>query len=180
MKRLVISCDGTWNTPDQESNGRKCPTNVVKFHNSVLPNDSKGKVQLTYYHPGVGTEGGALSRIAGGAFGKGLSRNIKRAYKWLACNYQPGDEIYLLGFSRGAYTARSLAGFIGRCGLPITSGQTEARIWERVEAAYLKGYRERLVNWRKPSWHWHAPGLKIKLRQQNLCLEGGSGRAPRV
>ena len=162
MKRLIISCDGTWNTPDQEEGGRKCPTNVVKFHNSVLPVDSAGVKQETYYHPGVGTEGGALSRIAGGAYGKGLSRNIKSAYKWLACHYETGDEIYLLGFSRGAYTARSLAGFIGRCGLPVTSGQTEARIWERVETAYLNGYRERDPKWRKPSWQWNDAPVSIK------------------
>jgi hypothetical protein len=53
----------------------------------------------------------------GGVFGYGLSKNVANAYEWLIDNYNQGDEIFIFGFSRGAYTARSLAGFIAKCGL---------------------------------------------------------------
>jgi uncharacterized protein (DUF2235 family) len=72
--------------------------------------------QLVFYDPGVGT-GNILDRWTGGAFGVGLSDNIQDGYQFLLHNYGAGDEIFLFGFSRGAYTARSLAGLIRKCGL---------------------------------------------------------------
>jgi uncharacterized protein (DUF2235 family) len=118
-KRLILCLDGTWNNRDDCTN--------VLHHYSIAPEvlvDSKAGIsieQRTYYHPGVGTR--ALDRITGGAFGFGLEQNVRDAYNWLVQNYDEqadgseADEIFIFGFSRGAYTARSLAGFIGRCGL---------------------------------------------------------------
>lgn len=116
MKRIVICADGTWNRPDQEDRGHRKPTNVVKIARAVLPFDSKGVSQLTYYHNGVGTNWG-LDKIAGGGFGLGLSANIVDAYSFIALNYVEGDDIFLVGFSRGAYTVRSLAGLLHEIGI---------------------------------------------------------------
>ncbi|MEM7024395.1 MAG: DUF2235 domain-containing protein [Pseudomonadota bacterium] len=111
-KRLVVCLDGTWNTPDKGAN----PTNVVKIMRSIRPTGNDGKPQITFYDTGVGT-GGPVDSIFGGAFGRGLGENVKDGYRFLANNYEPGDEIYIFGFSRGAFTARCLAGFIACCGI---------------------------------------------------------------
>jgi uncharacterized protein (DUF2235 family) len=115
MKRIVVCCDGTWNTPDQQDNGKPSPTNVVRTVRTVAERDSGGRRQLVYYDEGVGTRW--FDHLTGGAFGYGLSANIRQAYRYLVRHYQPGDEIFLFGFSRGAYTARSTAGLIRNCGL---------------------------------------------------------------
>ena len=115
MKRLVICCDGTWNDEDAHPN----VTNVVRISRAVLQMDIRKEqpvAQVTYYHAGVGT-GDFFDRIAGGGIGLGLSRNVRDCYAFVAGNYVEGDEIFLFGFSRGAYTARSVAGLIGWAGL---------------------------------------------------------------
>jgi uncharacterized protein (DUF2235 family) len=115
MKKLVLCCDGTWNRADQEKDDAPTPTNVVKLAYRVAKRDGP-TLQVVYYHQGVGT-GNAVDRYSGGAFGDGLEENIHDAYRFLIANYETGDEVYLFGFSRGAYTARSLAGMIRKCGV---------------------------------------------------------------
>ena len=74
------------------------PTNVVRFYNALVEGDAGGVEQRRYYHPGVGTqEVFSIERIWAGMTGSGLERNIKSAYAWLSANYEPDDEIYLLG-----------------------------------------------------------------------------------
>lgn len=107
-RRLIICLDGTWSTPDQD-------TNVVKMARAVSPQAPDGP-QVVFYDPGVGT-GNFLDRISGGAFGIGLSENVRQAYRFLVHNFVENDEVYLFGFSRGAFTARSVAGFMRKCGL---------------------------------------------------------------
>jgi len=111
-RRLVVCFDGTWNSPDKGKN----PTNVVKLVRAIRNLDPQGVTQATFYDKGVGTAGG-MDRITGGGLGAGLNANVVDGYRFLANNHEPGDEIYLFGFSRGAYTARSLAGLIGLCGM---------------------------------------------------------------
>lgn len=151
MKRLVVCCDGTWNTPDQEQNELPSPTNVVKLFNAVAP-DAGGVRQETYYHTGVGTEGPLLARTAGGMYGAGLGKNIMSAYAWLADRYEPGDHIFLFGFSRGAFTVRSLGGFLSRCGLLDLRGLKPSDAYKRVEKAYDSGYRDGKENWKPAGW----------------------------
>lgn len=115
-KNIVICTDGTWNTPDQMDRGRMVPSNVVKICRALDDRDKNGVEQRYYYDAGVGT-GGRLDKLKGGIFGIGVSENILQAYKWLATVYQDGDLIFLFGFSRGAYTARSIGGLVGRCGI---------------------------------------------------------------
>jgi uncharacterized protein (DUF2235 family) len=107
---LALFFDGTWNEPNDR-------TNAYLLY-QITP--EKGD-QETYYVPGVGTRGqgvfGLAERFLGGAFGDGLSDNIKSGYKWLCERYVPGAKIYIFGFSRGAYSARSLAGLVRKCGI---------------------------------------------------------------
>src|SRR5271168_4733670 len=117
-KKIVICCDGTGNSFDnilEESN-------VAKMYSSLVVDAD----QVSYYHPGVGTMGAPNSvgrlgrewtRIEGLAFGKGLLLNVGDAYRFLMDTYADGDEIYLFGFSRGAFTARALASLLHVFGL---------------------------------------------------------------
>jgi Uncharacterized alpha/beta hydrolase domain (DUF2235) len=112
-KRLVICFDGTWNSADSA----KTETNVALLARTVEAASKDGTVQLTTYLRGVGSSGLVVERLAEGAFGEGIDENIRSGYMFLAQNYMPGDSIYIFGFSRGAFTARSLVGFVGACGL---------------------------------------------------------------
>ncbi len=133
-KRLVVCCDGTWNTPDQLNDGQPAPTNVTKVALAVAPEDPTGKVQRMFYHPGVGTN--RSERLSGGMFGFGLSRNVRDTYRFLVQNFEPGDELFFFGFSRGAFTARSTAGFVRN------SGILRREYVDRVDEAYAL-YRSR-------------------------------------
>ncbi|SFM69404.1 DUF2235 domain-containing protein [Marinobacter zhejiangensis] len=109
-KRIIICCDGTWNQPDID------PTNVVKLVRSIEPVAADGTQQVVFYDQGVGT-GSKSDKLLGGAFGKGLAKNMLDCYRFLVHNYHEGDEIYTFGFSRGAYTSRAFAGFVYAIGL---------------------------------------------------------------
>jgi hypothetical protein len=111
MKRLVICCDGTWQRLESPS-----PTNVERIAQAVRSQDSQGVSQTIHYQAGIGTWDW-IDKMLGGAFGIGIDQHIQLAYLFLALNYDPGDEVYFFGFSRGAYTVRSLAGMLNRCGL---------------------------------------------------------------
>ncbi|MEU5262764.1 DUF2235 domain-containing protein [Amycolatopsis sp. NPDC021455] len=111
-KRLVICCDGTW-----DKLGRPNPTNVAKVKNAVAETDSAGIRQIAFHGDGVGTGPGLWDHLTGGAFGAGLSAKVRDAYGFVVDNFEPGDELFFFGFSRGAYTARSTVGFIRNCGV---------------------------------------------------------------
>jgi uncharacterized protein (DUF2235 family) len=110
-KNIAFFADGTWDEPASNSN-------VVQMYTAAanIPG-----VQLTFYDSGVGTNGNQLTDILGGAFGDGLFQKIKQGYSDIAAQYLPGDQIFIFGFSRGAYTARSLAGMIAISGLPTVN-----------------------------------------------------------
>ena len=116
-KKIIICCDGTWNSPNQEKDNRPVPTNVVKLVRAIKPISADGINQIVFYDQGVGTSGGPVARMIGGATGLGISQNILECYRFLANNYRQGDEIYCFGFSRGAFTARSFAGLVASFGL---------------------------------------------------------------
>jgi uncharacterized protein (DUF2235 family) len=110
MKRLVFCFDGTWNKLDAQY-----PTNVVLTSESVLPLTKENVAQVVFYDEGVGTS--KFESLSGGMFGAGLLKNMADGYRFLIFNYSPGDEIYVFGFSRGAYTARSFAGLLHTSGI---------------------------------------------------------------
>lgn len=115
-KNIIICSDGTGNTAIK---GRG--TNVFKMFESVDLNSHRfhpeRTPQVAIYDDGVGTESFKPLKILGGAAGYGMSRNVRQLYKELCRIYDPGDRIFLFGFSRGAFTVRSLSGFIGTCGI---------------------------------------------------------------
>jgi uncharacterized protein (DUF2235 family) len=119
-KNIVVCCDGTGNQFD------RAKSNVIKLYKTLVCDDN----QIAYYHPGVGTMGSrnALSwagklwtQVLGLAFGYGISDNVADAYQFLMRTYEPGDRLYVFGFSRGAYTARALCGMLHIVGL-LTKG----------------------------------------------------------
>jgi uncharacterized protein (DUF2235 family) len=115
VKRIAICCDGTWNRPDQVHGGTTCASNVTKVARCIAPIDQNGVRQIVFYDKGVGT--GRFDRLLGGGFGWGIKKKILDAYRFLVATYEPGDELFFLGFSRGAYTVRSIFGFIRNSGL---------------------------------------------------------------
>jgi uncharacterized protein (DUF2235 family) len=137
MKRLAVFCDGTWNQPDHLDRGVPAPTNVSKLADALAHQDADGNRQVPHYEPGVGTR--RWERIRGGGFGVGLSRNVRECYAFLVDNYEPGDELYFFGFSRGAFTARSTVGLVRN------SGILRAEHRDRIKDAYSL-YRQRDPN----------------------------------
>lgn len=109
-KRIVFCADGTWDSAASNSN-------VYRIFKALTVSAD----QVTYYDDGIGANATGLARVLQGAFGEGLFQKIQSGYTQIAHVYEPGDQVYLFGFSRGAYTARSLAGMIANCGLPSGS-----------------------------------------------------------
>jgi uncharacterized protein (DUF2235 family) len=151
-KQLILLLDGTWNDADDGP----CDTNIVRLreliNKSLTQNpletgakhfagsreySSDGRQRIIFYERGVGT-GAFLDQVCGGAFGAGLGDNVRRAYKFLSWRYEPGDQIFIFGFSRGAYTVRSLVGLIASSGLLKRTSCTpelEARVWDFYRTA---------------------------------------------
>jgi uncharacterized protein (DUF2235 family) len=109
MKRIVLCADGTWNSPETDT-----PTHVMRLARGITGSDAAGNKQVVFYDWGIGADG---DRLKGGMTGSGIDKNIMDCYRFLVHNYEPGDALYLFGFSRGAYTVRSLGGFIRNCGV---------------------------------------------------------------
>lgn len=185
-KRIILLLDGTWN----DSDFGKQDTNIVRLReilarslwsnaNSpvdpsaienpagsgpVTPTTFQSKSNIVFYERGVGT-GAWLNRYFGGALGLGLSRNIRRAYKFLCFHYNPGDQIFIFGFSRGAYTARSLVGYIHAAGLlrrDCCTSELEQRAWDFYRCS---------PNDRLPG-HWSAltPAMHDRSELRVACL----------
>ncbi len=133
QKTFAVFLDGTWNVVGDN-------TNVWRLRSLCAPTSTDGSPQVVYYEKGV-------NGFLGGVFGDGVDTIIRNAYQWLVDHYNSGDDIFIFGFSRGAYTARSLAGFIAKCGLLKAGGalgvtqlynryrRTDARtIWALLDA----------------------------------------------
>jgi len=126
MKNIVVCCDGTRGKYDAEGKN----TNVVRLFERLGPD---GPEQISYYDPGIGTHSplrnntlGLLDKLVASASGMGmtsesLNANVTEAYRYLMGCYEPGDKVYLFGYSRGAHTVRVLAGMLHKCGL-LTRG----------------------------------------------------------
>lgn len=132
-KRIIFCADGTW-----DDSGKN--TNVYKFFKALQTTAD----QIPYYDDGVGANALPIEKLAGGAFGAGLFQKIKDGYTKVAQTYEKGDEVFLFGFSRGAYTARCLAGMIAICGLP-TANFTDDAVDTAFEAYRHKDQRPALL-----------------------------------
>ena len=135
-KNIVLLSDGTGNR-----GGKGHGTNVWRTYLAVERLPGRGHEQLAFYDDGVGTEDFKLLRALGAAVGWGLGRNIRQLYAALARNYAPGDDIYMLGFSRGGYTVRLLAGMICRFGVIDAAGLSPDRLDALVERTYRLYHR---------------------------------------
>lgn len=154
MKRIVFCFDGTWNKLQDAH-----PTNVVLIMQSVAHRDRNGTQQIVYYDEGVGT--GSFDRLRGGIFGYGIAANLIEAYKFLCMNYALGDQIFVFGFSRGAFTARSFVGLVRLCGVV---NRVRTRKMENIARRYFR---------RKPGGA-DADAFR-ELRMENcpeLCTQG--------
>lgn len=146
-KNVVLCFDGTGN----DFSGR--PTNVVKLYRSLDVSDPGA--QVAFYDPGVGTagEGGARNPVAGGwrkltglAFGRGILKNILDGYQFLMSSWEHGDRIFLFGFSRGAYTARALAGMLHKLGL-LHTGSNLGPYALRLFRTFPQRKKKRRAHW---------------------------------
>ena len=155
-KRLVVCCDGTWNKADTR-------TSISRLRDLIEPRGHDDLEQRSEYIEGVGA--GTFNRFRGGLFGVGLSDNIKSAYKWLVQTYAPGDEIFIFGFSRGAYTARSLCGLLGASGLLRVD--SNVRIDDAFEHYRTKPDERETSKYRKRLQavprHTFEDGLRVKM-----------------
>ncbi|TAQ87874.1 hypothetical protein B7494_g3808 [Chlorociboria aeruginascens] len=151
-KRLILCCDGTWMDsyvtsplqllcifivtsddgfskptliPYVPTGTLQVPSNVTRISRSLRRTGLDGKHQIVYYHSGVGTSSSWIDVLTGGLLGTGISEHIREIYSFVAANYMPGDEIILIGFSRGAFTARSVAGMIRDIGLLTRKGMDQ-------------------------------------------------------
>jgi uncharacterized protein (DUF2235 family) len=161
-KSIVVMSDGTGNELKVSGN-----TNVVRIHGLLDRSDPRSLV--TFYDPGVGTMGsqGATtaigrrwSKLTGLAFGKGLKANVVQGYEFIMNHYEPGDKIFLFGFSRGAYTVRAIAGLINHVGL-LPPGS------ENLVPYAMKFYWHSMVKRGKPNKpisdkEWNLAGLFSK------------------
>ena len=177
-RRIILLLDGTWNQDEIGENS----TNIVRMREliadtldpleaapvaavspspisgvDISPRTFEGREYVVFYQRGVGTD--PFDRLRGGGFGIGLDTNIRRAYRFLSFHYLPGDEIFIFGFSRGAYTARSLTGYLGAVGLlrcETCTAEREALAW----SFYRTPPNDRLPGvWKELETHVHSRGM---------------------
>jgi len=160
MKRLVLCCDGTWQYSDQ-----KYPTNVALLSRAIKPrstNDNPAVEQPVYYQTGVGASSNEAAHLIGGLTGQGVPENVRDAYLFFCLNWYDRDkdgkpdEIYIFGFSRGAYIARATAGLVCQFGLLTKEGIDAFReLYEyyinnkfEITPTYLRNFDAAHPNWR--------------------------------
>jgi len=139
MKRIVVLIDGTWN-----KEGTGADTNVAKLDSGkktitqafIKASATDGIAQHVHYHDGVGSDGDLTQRLLGGAIGLGLKKIIQDVYEAIVSDFVAEDEIYIFGFSRGAYAARALAGLIGASGIQRQKNRDEFEVaWDHYRVA---------------------------------------------
>ncbi|MFB8280596.1 DUF2235 domain-containing protein [Nocardia colli] len=161
MKRLVVCCDGTWKAESSST-----VSNIIKIAQTIRY-DAAGPLgetipQWVTYVSGPGARGFLSDRLMGGAFGLGLEANLSSAYWHLALNWQPGDEIYIFGFSRGAFTARSLSGLIDRIGILTPEAMINGKYPEALKIHQQVAPKDgttpqEWIDFRKANCHKNAP-----------------------
>jgi uncharacterized protein (DUF2235 family) len=157
-RNIVVCCDGTGNEYGQDN------SNVIRLYQTLRRGPDQ---RVAYYHPGVGTMGAknaltafgkAWTKFRGLAFGYGLSENIADAYECLMHAYEPGDRLFIFGFSRGAYTARALCGMLRMFGLLSPGNEAlipyAIRLFKSNDSGLLSRFRAR------PSKFMIAAGFK--------------------
>lgn len=153
-KRIIVACDGTWKDSDGVD---QTPTNVTRIIRAIPPvgvdntnpTHPKPITQVIFYQNGIGTGQNDfyhrhIGKFVSGATGEGLSNNIREAYAFICSNYHKDDEIILLGFSRGAFTARSISTLIKQLGLLTPKGLSSmVEIVDDWENKNVKGWKSK-------------------------------------
>lgn len=186
-KRIIVACDGTWMDSDGVD---QTPSNITRIVRSIPPvgvdhsdpADPKPIPQITFYQNGIGTgQSGLYYRLLGkylsGATGEGLADNIREVYNFICCNYHRGDEIILLGFSRGAFTARSISTLIQQLGLLTPKGlQFMVDICDDWEHQNIQGWKStspepwpNRPNFGDPAYHDMLH--KLQLTRRNIPVK---------
>jgi hypothetical protein len=147
--QLIVCCDGTWNDPDDGTNIHR----ISQAGRAALPDPDN-----VYYDKGVGLEPGM--RLSGAALGKGLSENVREAYRWLVRRYADDALIYVFGFSRGAYTARSLTGLMNYAGL--LEAQDEGSIEDAYEAYRFRQHERVMTRFHESPAHGRTRRARIR------------------
>jgi uncharacterized protein (DUF2235 family) len=189
MKKNIIFCaDGTWNNPTQDHDGDEVadPTNVYKLFLCLDGMDSPAALltaneqekelanegamlQISKYIHGVGDSRNRVGRIIGGAFGAGVISRIVRGYTFISRNYEPGARIFIVGFSRGAYTARALAGLITSEGVLTPQLTMDKELAYRAGAEAWYQYRQKTAPKSKLARLWEvASDLPRFLSEKSL------------
>ncbi|KAF7856153.1 uncharacterized protein EAF02_011412 [Botrytis sinoallii] len=179
-KRIVLCCDGTWMDSDdgftkptlipyKPTGTLQTPSNVTRLSRCLRRYGPDGTHQIIYYHSGVGTGSSMLDTLSGGMLGTGISENIREVYSFIAANYTPGDEIILVGFSRGAFTARSVAGMISDIGLLTRYGMSNFyAIFKDQENFRNANYKDIFPDIPFPNKPKDGDEYKKRLVEQNL------------
>jgi uncharacterized protein (DUF2235 family) len=171
-RRLIICCDGTWQS--SVSSKDNVPSNVTRLCRVIARigtdrlDPQKRWHQVVYYDSGVGTGNlsGSEARRQGGT-GAGLAENVIEAYNFIVLNYEPGDEIFCFGFSRGAYTARAVAGLVTDIGV---LKPTDMQLFPAIYRAYMSN--DEMLPFRKTqAWKEFVDG-KLTRKGQDLSKNG--------
>ncbi|KAF6803849.1 peptidoglycan-binding domain-containing protein, partial [Colletotrichum sojae] len=159
-KKIIVCCDGTWQ--NSTTGMRNIPSNVTRLSRSISKFDDNGIPQVVYYSAGVGTGDGVTfnERVRQAIFGDGLVSEVLKAYNFIVTNYTLGDEVMCFGFSRGAYTARSVAGLINDIGIVLPS---EMHDFHELYEIYRKHEHNKSAIFRKSEGYRHwITGVKDK------------------
>lgn len=183
MKRLVICCDGTWQRLYGDS-----LTNVALTARAVASRDQKGAMQIVYYSAGVGASLSGVS-LWQGMTGADLDDHLLDAWLFINLNYEPGDELYLFGFSRGAYTVRSLAGLLRKCGIlrreHVDKSRAALDLYRQREVTADSDEAERFriahaIAWPRLARPFTSPPVDLSIRYLGVWDTVGSLGIPRV
>ncbi|EXJ87389.1 hypothetical protein A1O3_04348 [Capronia epimyces CBS 606.96] len=174
-KRIIVCCDGTW----QDSDGDyQTPSNVTRLARAIPPVGTDRRTtphhaipQVVFYQNGVGTGSNSLyDKYIGGTTGEGLAEHIREAYSFICLNYNPGDEIFLIGFSRGAFTARSISSLINAAGLLTAKGlEFFVQVFEDWEFQQKKNFKSK---WPDMPFIGHKPPVTDPNYQRQLIEKG--------
>lgn len=183
MKRLVICCDGTW----QRLYGDAL-TNVALTARAVSSRDTQGHPQIVFYSAGVCASLDKLS-LWQGMTGADLDDNLLDAWLFINLNYEPGDQIYLFGFSRGAYTVRSLAGLLRKCGVlrreHVDKSRDALELYRNRELTADSEEAERFrvahaIAWPRLARPFTSPPVDLAIRYVGVWDTVGSLGIPRI
>ncbi|KAK5945183.1 hypothetical protein PMZ80_002387 [Knufia obscura] len=186
-KRIIVACDGTWMDSDSVD---QVPSNVTRIIRAIPPvgvdhtgSEPKPITQVTFYQNGIGTGSGGwynqyIGKYVSGATGEGLAFNIREAYNFICANYHRGDEVILLGFSRGAFTARSISTFIKQLGLLTPKGLSHlieiTDDWEhQLNKDYKSPYPDEPFS-NRPNFstpEYHKTLHELKMTRQNIDIK---------